>query len=1023
MGIIAIYNIPIELNPKVIYPKLTLSTTWNGVSSETIEAFVTSPIEAQLSRLKNVKTISSRSSEGTSNITVEFYPETDMDYARVEINEKLHSLRNELPYGVGRTVLSQYVPESFKELQGFITYTVSGNQSANQIRKLVKDKFIYELSAIDGVSEVSVYGGNERQITILIDFDKAMLLGVSDGEINSAIKDLEKILSGGTIENQEYQYLVKVNNKVEAIDVINEQVVKILPNGTTLKISDIGKVYDGYKEQSNYYRINGKETVTINIDKEPGKNSISTAELIYDKVEQISSHLPEDISVLKEIDKSITIKEEINTLTNNSIFSFIIIVLVLLIIFRSFKYTIVIVMSIVFSLLASILFLFLLDVSLNLITISSFVIGFGFMVDNSIVVVDYIDRYFYGHSLKRLAVHLKAVFSPVLTSTLTTSAVFLPLLFLTGELKLYLEQFAVGVVVSLTASLIVAFVIIPRLYISLKIKKIFKVNRKSENGEALFSSIMEFLIKRKKTAMSLLILLIGLPVWLLPDRIEGESVWADAYNAVSESEVYQDIEPALGYLLGGSLNLFFNHLSRGEVWQFYDPTYIYVRLELPNGNDISRINQLTKEFETEVLDYETNIKTLIAHVYDEESASLKVDFTKNQSLTAFPYLLKNYLSAYATRLGGLNVSVYGFGPGFSNAGGSSFTTSVIVKGFNYNRVKEIAQQFKEIISKNPRIDNVDIDRSPNYWVKDTYEIVGVLNRNTLINNSITVDNLFQRLAANAKGNISYNTFQISDENVNYIIKSSKYNNVQERELVSTLVKNGNSYFKIGDLVEFNESKVLSAILREDQQYIRGISFDYKGPYKYGNKFTDESIEKMNLPPGYTLEKRKFDLFSKEDEIDLWLVLFFAILLIFMITASHYESYIKPFYILLAIPFALVGVIGLFYLGDFYLDRGAYAGILLLVGLVVNNTILLINQYKDVNSRTDIDQIIKMSFTRIRPIITTSLTTLAALIPLVVTSDVAFWKSLSLSVMGGILISSVLVIIYLPLIYIKGSNIE
>ena len=1025
LGLISVYNLPLELSPHAEFPKLTVTTSWNGVSPEVIEAYLTSPIESQLAGIKGVKKISSRSSEGISRVSLEFYPSVDMDFIRIEINERLASIKNDLPFGVSPPRISPYIPEDLQELQGFITYTISGSKSANEIRKYVKEKMVYPLLSINGVSNVVVRGGNEREINIVVDYDKVKSFNIKNSEITNAVANAEKILSAGSIKKNGVSILVNIKNKINDLSIIENQPVRFNNNGSIIKLKDIAKVYDDYKEATSYYRINGKETVSLVISKEPGTNTLETASKVYAKMKTIEKNAPQDYKIDKEIDKSDSIRKELSELTKNGIFSFIIIFIVLLIIYKRINYVLIILTSIIFSLLSSFLLFFLFNIPLNILTIAAFILGFGFMVDNSIVVIDYIDSHYDGRGIKYLTVHLKNIFLPVFASTLTTVAVFVPLLFLTGELRLYFVQFALGIVFTLTASLIVSFVIIPLLYLRFGGKSTLKKNSEKNIPYKIYSFIMRKMFKWKKLSFALLILIIGIPVWLIPPNIETPVI-KSIYNPIFDSDTWSEIKPYVNYALGGTINLFFNHISRGEVWQFGEETYIFVRLELPNGNRIERINNLTKDFEKEILRYRKNFKNLIVNVQSEENAFIRIEFTKQQSETAFPYLLKNYLTSYATRLGGLNVSVYGFGPGFSTGGGSYSSFSVIAKGFNYLHVKELAEKFRNIIKRNPRIDNVDIDKSAYYWAKDTYEIIGEIKRKNLAHFGITVKDLFSTIARNTEGNLTWNKFIIENDEVPYNIKYSNYKNIQLSQLNSMIISNHKrSTLKVKNLINFKERKVLSAINRENQQYVRYITLDYKGPYKYGKKFIDASIKKILIPPGYSLKQREFRFrFGEQDEINIWKILIMSIVLIFMITAGLFESYTKPILIWIAIPFAFIGTIFLFYLGDYNLDRGAYAGLLLLIGLSVNNSIILIDyitsyyKHTSAKSKVDFNKIISLSYTRLRPIFTTTVTTITALIPLLISAESSFWKSLSLCVTGGILLSAILVVLYLPLFFSK-----
>ncbi|MCB9250786.1 MAG: efflux RND transporter permease subunit [Ignavibacteriales bacterium] len=1029
LGLAASFNLPLELSPHVEFPRLTVTVTWQNVSPEAVESFVTSPIESELASIRGVKEIKSRSSEGMAWVSLEFYPEVDVDFARIEINEKISALKDELPFGVSPPRVSSYVPEDLRDLQGFITYTISSNESANAIRKYVKENMLYSIMSINGVEDVAVRGGNEREISIIVDYEKVRNLNISNEDITNSITNIEQIKSLGNIKKNGRQFIFRISNKIESIDDIQNQSIKHNKDGTIIKLKDIGKVIDDYREPNDYYRINGKETVSLIISKESGTNTLEIAERVYEKMAELESILPNGYLVIKEIDKSESIRDELNELTQNAFFSLFIIVLVLLLIFRSIKVSLIIITSIIFSLLFSFLLFFLFNMPLNILTISAFILGFGFMVDNSIVVIDFIEQKYCNDGIKRLTVLLKNIFKPVFASTLTTIAVFVPLLFLTGELRLYFEQFALGIVFTLFASLIVSFTIIPMLYIRfIRIHELKSFKCKISIWEKIYFSITAKIFKWKKLSIIILILIIGLPVWLLPSRIETP-VLGTVYNFVFDSETFTEIKPYFNYIFGGSLNLFFNHVSRGEVWQFGEETYIYVRLELPNGNTIERINELTKDFEKEILSYRSDFKNLITNVSDEENASLRVEFTNKQSETSFPYILKNYLTSYATRLGGLNVSVYGFGPGFSNSGGSFSNFSVIVKGFNYKKVRELAENFRNQISRNPRIDNVDIDKSEYYWAKDVFEVVATIDRKNLLQFNISPEEVIQNIAKNTQGNLSWNSFSIDNDEVKYNIKFTNYKKMQISELENIIIKGTNGIvLKVKDLINFEVKKVFLSINRENQQYVRYVTFDYKGPYKYGNEFVKSAIQNMNISEGYSIEKREYSFrFDKEEEIDVWKILFFAIILIFMITASLFESFRKPIIIITAVPFAIIGTFFLFYFEELNLDRGAYAGLLLLIGLVVNNSIILVDHISSNINYLDYKKITEYSAQRLRPIFTTSLTTIAALVPLLLGVESTFWKSLSFSVVGGIFLSAVIVVLYLPLFYYllfkKAKNIE
>lgn len=1018
VGITAIFNTPIELTPHAQYPKLSINVNWFGTSPEVVESFVTAPVEAEIASVKGIKNISSRSTTGSSFIEIEFHPNTNMNFARIEINEKLFSLKDELPYGVSAPKVSDYIPEDLKDLQGFITYTVSADINASEIRRKVFDSFYYPLLTIDGISEVSIRGGTNREILIIVDYEKALLFGLTYDEIENAVNNSEIILSAGQLRYDKYFFHLLVDEKVQDIEKIENAVIKVVDNTSAIRVKDIAKVVDSYAQPSNYFRINGKETVSIIISKEPGANSIKTAEAVNSKIDELTSALPPNFIINKEVDKSEHISNELNELLQSAVFSVAILVLLLLFLFRSIKYSLIILSSLIYSLLFAFILFYLFNLSLNILTISAFILGLGLMIDNSIVVVDYIDKYYQNKGIKELVVHLKNIFSPLFASTLTTIAVFIPILFFTGELRLYFEQFALGIVLTLFASLISSFTFIPVLYIKVIKRHKSTTNSIADSFSKFYTFIMTFLFRFKKAALVFLILLIGLPVWLIPNRIEGNSFLVNTYNSFFDSEVYTEVEPLIHTFFGGALNLFFNKISRGEIWQYGDQTYIIVQLKLPHGNDIKRLNQLVKDFEREILAYKNNISLLTANIYDEENAVLKVEFDEKQNSSSFPYKMKNYLTSYATRIGGLRVGVFGYGPGFSSGGAPISTMAVVARGYNYEITRNIAERFRSDLVRNPRIDNVDINKARNYWADNIYEIVGEIKRDKLKFYDITVTKLFSIISGSTGGNLAYNKFSIDNDEVIFQIKYDNYNNIQLDQLSNKIIlTDSGREIKVGDFVEFKRSEVIPAIHRENQQYIRFITFDYKGPFKYGKEYVQKTIDDQLLPEGYSIAMREYYFsFNEQDEANMAGILLMAAVLIFMLTASLFESYKKPFLILLAIPFSAVGAVYLFYFTELNFDRGAYAGLLLLIGLSINNSILLIDHISKNLFEYNFKRIVQLSFDRIRPIFTTSITTACALIPLALNSEESFWSSLSLSIIGGLSFSSIIIVLILPLIY-------
>ncbi len=1015
LGVVSIFNIPIEISPQIEYPKISITTNWINASPEIIEAYVTSPIESAISSIGGVKKISSVSSEGTSIVTVDFLEKTDIKYTRIEVSDRLAELKKTFPGSVSIPRLSQYVPKDFKELQGFLSYSVISSRNSNEIRKFADDNILPQLKSMDGIAGITIKGGTERLIEIIINNDLLTSLGISNDEINSIISESELIKSAGLIKNKNNQISISIENRIYNPNDIYNIPIKFLSNGAVIRIKDIAVILDVFEEANEFYRINGKEAVNIIIEKEPVASAIKTAKSINNKLQELSKSFPSDIKIHKESDKSELAANDLEQLFKSGLYSLLFIIIIISLIFGNIKYSLIGIISLVFSIFASLTIFYFFNLSINIITIAGIIIGFGFIIDNTMIIIDYLDKRCINKNNLNIAINLKNLFIPVAVSTLTIFSVFIPLIFLSGELQLYFKEFAAGIAANLFSSLIVSFTIVPSLFnkINLKRKK-EKDNEYLSRLKRFYSYVIIYLLKRKSIVFVVLILLIGLPVWLIPNHIESDSKVIEYYNEFFDSEIVYNVRPYVNFIFGGCSNLYFNYIYKGEIWNPYENTFLFISLEMPNGTKIDRLNEISMKMENDLLKYRKYFKTIVANINSEQIASLRINFSETQAQTNAPYELKTFIMLYLTKLGGINSNVYGYGPGFTNStAGASSLFNVTVKGYNYNEVKKIAEKYRDIISQNIRVHNIDIDKSTMFWKPESFEINAQINRSLLSKYNMTVEEVFENINLITKGKSTVSYFRIANEKINYQIKFANYNDLQIEELKKKIIitKTGEN-LEIGELIDFQKRKVISLILREDQQYIRNIGFEYLGSFQDGYEFMNQTNSRIVIPAGYNLQSAEYSK-SNEEGINLLFIFIGAILIVFMITASLFESFKIPFIILSSIPFAFTGMIVIFYLGNFVIERGAYFGMLLLIGLSVSNSIVLLNKIYQLNSHSDISEVIEKSIDRIRALSATSATTLFAVIPFIISGDSSFWFSLSLSIAGGIITSYLYIIFIIP----------
>lgn len=1033
-GIVAFTRLPLELAPSKEFPRLSVATFWASTSPETVEQFITAPIEEIANTVYGVRKVSSTSEEGRSTVDIEFEQKTDMNFARLELNEKLAAFAETLPPGATPPTIQRYVPKDLRDLQGFLSYSLVGDRPAHELRKFAEETIAPALLAIKGIANVQVFGGEQREIQIEIDPAKIAALGLRVEQINARLRELQYSAPVGPVELSSGRTLVAVRNSSFAVQDLKNVIIAQTSAGTPVRLCDLGTVRDGLSESRNFYRINGKPTVTIVIDKEPNTNTLKLADAVFAKLAELQGIFPSGLSLIKESDKSQQMRRELGKLYQEIVVSIICIFLVLLLFLRNLKAPLLILSSIFFSLAGTFLLFWFFGIGLHLLTLAGLVLGFGRLVDDSIVVLENINRHLTAESADRklsISKSVSEIALPVAASTLTTVGALLPLNFLPQDLKPYFLDFGIAVSVSLLMSLLVSFTLIPvaSAHTAFTPLRLFFLETLGSSAMNVYQSFLRSALRHRKIILALTIWLFGVPIWLLPDRVESEGTLATLYNTTFGSETYKAAKPYVDYIAGGTSHLFFTKVSKGEVWGFGEQTYLVVGVGFPQGTEIERYNQIALDVEQEVLQQTAGIAKVTTRV-QPDYAVVRVDITDAAANTAFPFELKNRLVVFAAQTGGATISVSGFGPGFYSGGESAPSFYVKVLGYNYNRVKEIAERFRERIERNPRIAEVDIDRSFGRWNK-MYELVITVDREAIAHHGLTVVDVVRAIRTYTRGSLEQSQLTFQGERVPYTVKFIGYKDFSVDDLGKAIVVNlKGEQVRMSRLIRFEERRVPSTIVRENQQYLRMISFEYKGPYRFGDRFVDETIKAMPLPSGYQFDRSGgFFWLTETEQVSLLLIALVAFVIVFMVAASLYESLLKPFIIILSVPFSLVGLFLAFYLTDMPFGRGGYASVILLIGIVTTNSIVLVDyvarQMKEDNS---IETLVQAASVRLRPILMTTLTTIGGLLPLLILGErTSIWYSLSLGTIGGLVSSTMLTLIVLPVVYsillVEGKEVN
>ena len=989
LGVYSFLNIPIEMPvTKEQFPEVNINTQWPGMPPEIIQTQLTSPLEEKVSTVKGVRKIESSSQIGNSRITLEFDPKINMEFAQLALREKIAELKDELPYGI-RPYITPYIPEDFSE-EPFLRYTISGDYSLQKLREMIKDRLENTIGAVKGVAGVDIWGGSDPEIKIMLIEDKIKALNIQPYLVSRQIQERTKIYPAGTAMKGEQELLFKVSNPIKSLREMGEIVIT-KSGDNPIRLKEIAILVPSYGDIQHIHRINGQPTISMTVHKEKGLSTLRVSRDVKLRLEEVKKELPPDLIFRAVNDESDEIQKHLKELYILVGIIVVVIFILIYLVLRSIKPSLLVLSSIGFSVLLTFNLVYFTKTSLNMLTLGGLALGFGLFVDNSIVVFENILRIREeGTSPVQAAIQgSKEVFLPVFASTLTTMSVFFSIAYFQGRLKLVYLPMAIVISSALAASLLVSFSVIPAL--SPRLLKSPKKRRK-ERYRDLYAKALKFLIKH--------------PVEILL---------------------------IVAAIFFGSYKWFRSEVTLGEFFSWYSKEKLRVYVGMPAGTDIERTDIVMRQFEEKVIekDYEKELNTSVM----SERGFMEVSFPSEIEMSYRPYLLKEELIQLATNFAGINVSISGFDPqgyysGFG--GGPMYDSRIKFFGYNLKKLRDITSNLERTLKRNPRIKDVKIISSRGWWFRgESFEYVAKLDKEALRKYDIDPLYLYYQIAAMLSGRVTRPIkINIGGQELEFSIKFPDAEEMDIKEILDVLIlTRKGEYLRLGEVSNMEEKPIAGSIDREDQQFQQTVMWEFRGPTKAAEKYREAVFARLDLPPGFSATMEDTWFLTEEEKGQIKFAILFSLVVIFMILASLYESIIQPFFILFAVPLALIGVFVAFVLADFAFDSSAYIGVILLGGIVVNNSILLVDHI-NLKRRQDLpllDAVIQGARERIRPIFMTTGTTVLGMLPLVLIQVEAgrrqIWASLALSAVGGLISSTIFILITIPIFYYYGDGLR
>ena len=1036
IGVVLVPLLPVKLAPSRTLPGLTVSFSMPGNSSRVIEAEVTSKLEAMMARVKGIRKVNSTSDNGSGSISLELDKHADIDVTRFEVSTIIRQTWPQLPEGVSYPQISTRRSDD-KASRPFITYTLNAPANPILIQQYAEENIKPVLGQLKGIYKVELNGATPMEWQLEYDSDQLSRLGITLQAVQRAInRHYEKEFLGicsieKGAEGREWIRLVRTSTEKE-MEFEPGAIQLQAEDGTMVTLDKLIKVRHVEERPQSYYRINGLNSVYLYITAEETANQLNLSGEVKHLMGELQQKMPPGYEVHISYDATEYIQKELDKIYFRTGLTVLILLLFVALITRNLRYLFLIVTSLAVNISVAVILYYAFGLEMQLYSLAGITISLNLVIDNTIVMTD--------HILHRR--NLKA-FVSVLAATLTTIGALVIIFFLDEKIRLNLQDFAAVVIINLAVSLFVALFFVPSMIdkIGLEKKKRRKrrrfllrptfMKRLTVYFTRFYQGVIYYLCRFRVIACLLLLLGFGLPVFMLPEKMEGEGKWVEYYNKVFDNPTFKDkVKPVINKALGGSLRLFAEKVYEGSYFKRDEGEVVLsVYATLPNGSTLEQMNVLIKRMETYLSDFK-EIRQFQTYIYNARQANIQIYFTKENQRSGFPYTLKANIISKALTLGGGSWSVYGLqDQGFSNdVRESAGSFRVKLYGYNYDELSYWTEQLKEKLLLHRRIKEVTVNSEFSWWKDDYSEFYLDLDRLRMAKEHITATQLFAALRP-VFGRDIYCGNVLFDSQTEQL----KLSSVQgQRYDVWGLVNipffiDGRSY-KLADFATVRKGQSPQKVAKENQQYRLCLQYEYIGSSEQGKKLLKKDLEEFNkiLPMGYTAENEQdYWSWNKKDNKQYALLLI-VIAIIFFTTAILFNSLKQPLAIIFVIPISYIGVFLTFYLFGLNFDQGGFASFVLLCGITVNASIYILNEYNAIRKRypllLPVRAFTKAWNSKILPVFLTVVSTILGFIPFMVgDGKEAFWFPLAAGTIGGLVMSILGIFLFLPIFSLKKQK--
>ena len=1036
-GMVGFSRLAVKLLPDLSYPTLTVRTLYDGAAPVEVEQLISKPIEESVGVVKGLRKVSSVSRAGMSDVVLEFEWGTDMDLASLDTREKLDTI--ELPLDVQKPLLLRFNPNLDPIMRLALSVPDASDEKLKQMRTYGEEELKRRFEALSGVASVRLSGGLEQEVHIQLDQDKLAQLNLNAEIIRSRIAAENLNLSAGKVVQGNKEYLVRTLNQFNNLNELG-QVIVYRDAQKLVRLFEVAEIKDAFKERSDVTRIGNQESIELAIYKEGDSNTVSVAKRLKQEIGNLNNN-PNLGEVKLIYDQSEFIESAINEVTSAALIGSLLAMLVIYLFLRDIVPTLIISISIPLSVIATFNMMFFSGISLNIMSLGGIALAVGLLVDNAIVVLENIDRC-KAQGMTRVQAAItgtKQVSGAIFASTLTTLAVFVPLVFVDGIAGALFSDQALTVAFALLASLLVALTAIPMLASREAIK--VPEHQEVEKEPIPTTKLGKFGYYTKKIVLSPLVLIFNiLPAFILTFSITLTRLLAWIGGIILKPIIigfnwlYRGLERSYHALLNVALAHKWLSLCLAVIistaagslaprlgMELIPPMNqgeFYVEVQLPPGTEVSRTDSVLQELANSVAQHPQ-----VKHLYSQAGSGglmtsdtsrggenwgrLQVVLDDSEGFEAVSKVLRKT----ALLIPELDSKV-------QHPELFSFKTPLEIElsGYDIKQLKSTADKLINALSDSKRFTDLSTslrDGQPELSVQFDHARIAALGMDT--------PTIANRIAQRIGGTVA-SQYNVRDRKIDILVRSQQEERDQISDIGSMIINpDGARPIPLSAVANVSLQLGPSAINRVAQQRVAIISANL-GYGDLADAVTEAKaiIENQQLPVSI---QARFGGQNEEMEHSfrsLQIALLLAIFLVYLVMASQFESLLHPLLILVAVPMAVSGSIFGLFITQTHLSVIVFIGLIMLAGIVVNNAIVLVDRINQLRSagKDKLEAIIEAAHSRLRPIMMTTMTTSLGLLPMAIgLGDGAEIRApMAITVIFGLLLSTLLTLIVIPVLY-------